>query len=74
MFAKGLQEFEKNNTLQRVKIDETAVQCLKSIKQYKIAILLESKLNDDKNLARLEMVFDFYQEDMTNGVESYFVI
>ena len=44
---------------------------LKIIK-YIIAILLESKLVDNKEQARLEMHYDFKQEDIMKDVESFF--
>ena len=37
-----------------------------------IAILLESKLVDNKEKARLEMHYDFIQEDIMKDIESYF--
>ena len=37
-----------------------------------IAILLESKLVDNKEQARLEMHYDFKQEDIMKDIESYF--
>ena len=37
-----------------------------------IAILLESKLADNKEQARLEMHYDFKQEDIMKDIESYF--
>ena len=37
-----------------------------------IAILLESNLLDNKEQARLEMHYDFNQEDIRKDIESYF--
>ena len=37
-----------------------------------IAILLESKLVDNKEQARLKMHYDFKQEDIVKDIESYF--
>ena len=39
---------------------------------YIIAILLESRLVDNKEQARLEMHYDFKQEDIMKNIESYF--
>ena len=40
--------------------------------KYIIAILLESKLVDNKEQARLEMHYEFKQEDIMKDIESYF--
>ena len=40
--------------------------------KYIIAILLESKLVDNKEQARLEMHYDFKNEDIMKDIESYF--
>ena len=46
----------------------------KTIKQYIIAILLESKLIDYKDQARLEMHYDFNHEFIMKIIESIFVL
>ena len=38
-----------------------------------IAILLESKLVDNKEQERLEMHYHFKQEDIMKDIESYFI-
>ena len=45
---------------------------MKIVIKYIIAILLESKLVDNKEEGRLEMHYDFKQEDIMKDVESYF--
>ena len=40
--------------------------------KYIIAILLESKLVDNKEQARLEMHYDFKKEDIMKDIDSYF--
>ena len=40
--------------------------------KYILAILLESKLVDNKEQARLEMHYDFKQEDIIKDIENYF--
>ena len=45
---------------------------MKIVIKYIIAILLESKLVDNKEQARLEMHYDFKQEDIMKNIESYF--
>ena len=40
--------------------------------KYTIAILLLSKLLDNKEQARLEMHYDFDQEEIMKEIESYF--
>ena len=45
---------------------------MKIVIKYIIAILLESKLVDNKKQARLEMHYDFKQEDIMKDIESYF--
>ena len=44
---------------------------MKIVIKYIIAILLESKLADNKDLARLGMHYDFKQEDIMKDIESY---
>ena len=45
---------------------------MKIVIKYIIAILLESKLLENKEQARLEMHYDFNQEDIMKDIESYF--
>ena len=45
---------------------------MKIVIKYIIAILLEIKLVDNKEQARLEMHYDFKQEDIMKDIESYF--
>ena len=45
---------------------------MKIVIKYIIAILLESKLVDNIEQARLEMHYDFKQEDIMKDIESYF--
>ena len=74
MFNTGLKEFEEVNEKTNSFIDEALIKNKKTIVQYVIAILRESKLIDDKEQARLEMHFDFNQEDIMKEIESYFTI
>ena len=46
---------------------------MKIVIKYLIAILVESKLVDNKEQARLEMHYDFKQEDIMKYIESYFI-
>ena len=39
-----------------------------------VAILVESKLLDNKEQSRIEMHYDFDQEDITKDIDSYFTI
>ena len=52
----------RENHILRIKMD------IKNI----IAILLESKLVENKEQARLEMYYDFDQEDIMKEIDSYF--
>ena len=45
---------------------------MRIVTKYIIAVLLESKLVDNKEQARLEMHYDFKQEDIMKDIESYF--
>ena len=61
MFTNGLREMKENN------------ESLKSvIVQYIIAILLQSKLLDNKEKGRLEMHYSFNQEDIMKEIERIF--
>ena len=61
MFTNGLREMkEYNKSLRGV------------IVQYIIAILLKSKLLDNKEKDRLEMHYSFNQEDITKEIERIF--
>ena len=51
---------------------ENHILMMKIVIKHKIAILLESKLVDNKEQARLEMHYDFKQEDTMRDIESYF--
>ena len=74
MFTTGLREFEEVNTKTNSAVDEALMMNIKTIVQYIIAILLESKLIDNKEQARLEMHYDFDHEDIMKDIESYFTI
>ena len=45
---------------------------MKIVIKYIIPILLESKLVENKEKARLEMHYDFKQENIMKDIESYF--
>ena len=51
---------------------ENLILMTKIIIKYIIAILLESKLVENKEQARLEMHYDFKQEDIMKNIENYF--
>ena len=72
MFTTGLRGFkevyEKTNSF----IDEALLKNKKTIVQYIIAILLESKLLGNKEQAGLEMHYDFDQEDIMKDIYIYF--
>ena len=61
MFTNGLREMKKYNK-----------SLIKVIIQYKIAILLRSKLVDNNEQARLEMHYGFKQEDILKEKERIF--
>ena len=73
MFTSGLKEFKDNKKTISV-VDEALTKNKRTIVQYIISILLESKLVDNKEQARLEMHYDFKQEDIIKDIESYFTI
>ena len=61
MFTNGLKEMkEYNKSLRKV------------ILQYIVALLLRSKLTENKEQDRLEMHYDFNQEDIMKEKESFF--
>ena len=45
---------------------------MKIVTKYILAILLESRLVENKEQAKLEMQFDFKQEDIMKDIKSYF--
>ena len=51
---------------------ENHILMMKIVIKYIIAILLESKLVDNKEQARLEMHYDFKKEDKMKDIESFF--
>ena len=55
-------------------VEEPLLKNKKTIAQYIIAILLEKKLVDKKEQARLEMHYDFNHEDIMKEIENYFTI
>ena len=63
MFTFGLREFKEVNE-KTPAVDEALIKNKNTIVQYIIAILLESKLVDNKEQARLEMHYDFNHEDI----------
>ena len=50
---------------------ENHILMIKIVIKYIIAILLESKLVDNKEQARLEMPYNFDQEDLMKEIDSY---
>ena len=53
-------------------LKENHVSMIRIVIKYMIAILLESKLLDNKEPARLEMHFDFFHKDIMKEIESRF--
>ena len=72
MFTTGLRGFKEVNENPNSFIDEGLLMNKKTIVHYIIAILLESKLLDNKEQALLEMHYDFDQEDIMKDIESQF--
>ena len=72
IFTTGLKEFEEFNKKTNSAFDEALMKNKKTIVQYIIAILLESKLGDNKEQARLEMHYDFNHEDIMNEIELFY--
>ena len=72
MFTKRLKEFKEVNKMSNSFIDEALLKNKRTIVQYIIAILLQSTLVDNKERARLEMHYDFKQEDIMKDIENYF--
>ena len=74
MFTTGLKEFDEVKKKTISFIDEALLKNKKIILQFIIAILLESKLLENKEQARLEMHYDFEQENIRKDIECYFTI
>ena len=74
MFTTGLWEFKEVNKKINSASDEALIKNKKTIVQYILAILLESKLVDNKKQAILEMHYDCNHEDIMKEIESYFTI
>ena len=53
-------------------LKENYILMIRFVIKYIIAILLESKLLDNKEQSRLEMHYDFDPEEIMKEVESYF--
>ena len=73
MFATGPKEFEEVNEWTNSFIDEALIKNKKTMVQNIIAMLLESRLVDNKGQARLEMHYDFNQEVIMKEIENYFM-
>ena len=71
IFTTGLKEFIEINKKTNSTVDEAPK---KTIVQYIIAALLESRLVDNKEQARLEMHYDFIHEDIMKEVERCFIL
>ena len=74
MFTTRLKEFNEFKKKTNSTVDEALLKNEKTIVQYIIAILLESKLVENKEQARLEMHYDFNHEDIMKEFETYFSI
>ena len=74
MFTTGLKEIKEINKKTNSAADKAISKNKKTIVQYIIAILLESRLVDNKEQARLEMHYDFNHEDIMKKIESYFTV
>ena len=72
MFTTGLKELKEVNKKTNSFIDEALLKNKKRIVQNLIAILLKSTLVDNKENARLEMHYDFKQEDIMKEIERIF--
>ena len=72
MFTTGLREVKEVNKETTSAADEAIMRIRKTIVQYIIAILLESKLVGSKEQARIGMHLDFNHEDRMKQINSYF--
>ena len=72
MFTTGLKEFKEVNKKTNSFIDVALLKNKERIVQYIIAILLKSTLVDNKEKSRLQMHYDFYQEDIMKEIEQIF--
>ena len=72
MFTNGLRGFKEVNKKTNSFIDEALFMNKKTIIQNIVAVLLESKLINNKEQARLEMHYDFNHEDIMSDNDSYF--
>ena len=70
MFTTGLKEFNEFNKKTNSTVDEALLKNEKTIVQYIVAIILESKLVENKEQARLEMHYDFNHEDIMKEIET----
>ena len=74
MFTTGLKEFKGVNKKTNSFTDEALLENKKTMVQNLIAILLESRLLDNKEQAILERHCDFDQEDIMKDIESYLLL
>ena len=72
MFTTGLREFKEVNEETTSAADEAIMRIRKTIVQYIIAKLLESKLVGSKEQARIGLRHDFNHEDRMKEINSYF--
>ena len=74
MFSTGLREFKEVNKKTKSAVDGVFIKNKETIVQYILATLLESKIVDNKEQARPEMLYDFDHGDIMKEIESYFTI
>ena len=72
MFTTGLKEFKEFNKNNNSAVDEALIKNKRTIVQYIIAILLKSKLLDNKEQEKLEKQCVFKQEEIMKEIERIF--
>ena len=72
MFTTGLKELKEINKKTNFAVDEALIKNKRTIVQYIIAILLQSKLLDNEEQEKLEKHYGFKQEEAMKEIERIF--
>ena len=72
MFTKGLKEFKETKKKTNSFLNEALIKNKKIIVHYIITRLLKSSLGENKEKTRLEMHYDFNQENTMKEIERIF--
>ena len=74
LFTTGLKEFKEFNWKTSSAIDEAILQTRKTLIQYIIAIIIDIKIEDNKEQASIVMQYDFNHDDIMKKIYMFYDI